>query len=1578
MADENKEEWFPGVVIGLGGTGVRTLRNIRLHAELDPAKSELRKKLKNGGALQLVAIDTDWKANSPAEVSADIFAPALRDHIGQHHDGLSHDTVSLPTIEDLLSIRTTDITRALDTVRRGSIELDGDGLTRRREHEAIARWFPIMDAASGDEITMGQSSRDGAGQWRPLGRIGFFLNVSQIHQRLTEAVERARRWQPKTMPLRCHIVCSLAGGTGAGMFWDIAFLLRKIDENCVIRGNFLLPDPFEAVDDTRRLKPNAYAALKELATFKNWRQRNTLTIDYPVGDQGITFKGVPGGVPAFDTVFLYQSFAPDPNASDLAGSTIAATHLRMAENILAQLRQDIHVILDEGANNESGDSSAMRSEREGSFVFSTSTTTPVALVDTVRASQMMESALLGRVRARIAPDTWTQVKGATIATAFGLKGNASNAENALLETWIIAALERLPKDGPKAMLAAIKALEQAAEAAKELNSRKHGFKALLEETVTLYRSAVGYAPSKEGSIGDQWSATLLAHRGEKPFKAPVALLGTTACLYRDDVKVLADDVRQRLAEIEREMRAARSTLTKRAEDELKAVLTVFKGAADNREGLSRTIEALVNSASKARKPVAPSPEKPSANDSTATPAPAKASEHPAESEPSAIREIVAPTALLALRILLGIDRPGDEADAKLKAVQDKCHNFPLGEALALLLSETAERLKAQIPQANMDRSYAVEQYLIGHHKGIVDSIQGIMSVHEENSDILKKSSWALGDNYYKRYHEMARLEASSRLEDLLHPLRSLLKKIPDDERGKESFRKHARGCVESIRRQMPSEAVSRSPLLNFEDSNEASVIEWSNIYDIVRNKFKKDTGESDPVKPSTDHVVDALSDYLLPNPQQLFPDEFDRFTRMVMTIGRGFIQYWIGQPEFMVTRFGDEQGIAQRIQDCSTEVFAGGTIQNGLKKIKLVIAPPAEGFAGMPDSGGAVADSLKQAFKRAAQTKLGVPPRFCRSATMNPIIYYEDLYRSGKEIGKIRDYHEAYAQRSPVQRRFFHVLPDIELADIITDAQLPREVLCGNPDCSHNIRDLSPDRLICPKCERPILNRCGNTGCTEVNLRAHIEQNPATGPGQINGIPFDCPVCRKEIRTYWWRCREPLHAKRTIRTDHDACPLCLEEHRDGSRPLQEISRFGDKRSFECPGCQTLRYSPKDINRIPASLLTFFNDGIPPSKEASFREIAQHERVDFHHCKNREHIHFLFPTCPEGSTNPATIHHLYRRPSADNGSGPHPFLCADPKDRHLRFHTCFHCGFPIQGADSKAALERQKFSCPRCLRELRHCHFCSHRDDTLFAPHSGQGEEPERCPRCTNLMLPLENFHRDVIASGLLRPAFCRNLFDCRAGAAPWSTTADFRREDCRACGDERHSQLLPFDDLDLHVCRCPICLILIGVPDGNRVRRYTPRQVLQHFSRMENAVTSVHSDCVICGTQPAAVLKWFAKGDYLTTASDENGTEPFSDDDARVALSNLRLRFGQNFTVPDLPVLDAMEILRALRNCRKTQPLYETLKNLSLFDRRRSDFDRIEGEFDMLFKTGTVASKAIKRRIGQLKALHLEITQREG
>ena len=137
-------------------------------------------------------------------------------------------------------------------------------------HPEYMRWFPV------NQFTVSRGMLNGAGQIRAISRLaalaaeenGLFIPIKEEIQRI-----RANRGQSGVGNLTVMVVGSITGGTGAGLFLQMPYYIRKVmkneaDLNIIIRGMFVGPDLTVDVQPSKinrnAVRVNGYTCLKEL------------------------------------------------------------------------------------------------------------------------------------------------------------------------------------------------------------------------------------------------------------------------------------------------------------------------------------------------------------------------------------------------------------------------------------------------------------------------------------------------------------------------------------------------------------------------------------------------------------------------------------------------------------------------------------------------------------------------------------------------------------------------------------------------------------------------------------------------------------------------------------------------------------------------------------------------------------------------------------------------------------------------------------------------------------------------------------------------------------------------------------------------------------------------------------------------------------------------------------------------------------------------------------------------------------------------------------------------------------------
>jgi hypothetical protein len=182
------------------------------------------------------------------------------------------------------------------------------------QYPHIKRWFyPGLSKL--------KTMTEGAGQIRAYSRLGFYEHYTEIRNAILNAgaqvrnVENIRtvydkhRLQANPNDLQAFIVFSLAGGTGSGMFLDLAFLVKDIFRGTALTtiGCVLLPGLFNPNED--RIFANGYASLKEL---EHYSYEHDFEVQWPDS----VLRRIPG--PPFNYTYMIDRTNHANNAVDFA------------------------------------------------------------------------------------------------------------------------------------------------------------------------------------------------------------------------------------------------------------------------------------------------------------------------------------------------------------------------------------------------------------------------------------------------------------------------------------------------------------------------------------------------------------------------------------------------------------------------------------------------------------------------------------------------------------------------------------------------------------------------------------------------------------------------------------------------------------------------------------------------------------------------------------------------------------------------------------------------------------------------------------------------------------------------------------------------------------------------------------------------------------------------------------------------------------------------------------------------------------------------------------------------------------
>lgn len=252
--EQGRIQITPTLVVGIGGTGTNVVRNV---------KGSLQRffEYRNLGSipplLRFLALDSVANANRSGQVN-------LADS---------------------------------EYVFMGDV--DGKSLVNNAGHflPELKTWWDYKRAAPGH-------IDDGCGQMRDVGRLVFFARYKAFRDAMNAqlnglsskdnlALARQRGFEIRRGQVHICLVCSVAGGTGSGMFLDVAYNLRDAVQRYSgitpsIVGYLVMPDVYvpqqDSVAQIEAIRANGFAALSELEFLNRAPDKaGTFFHSYPLG-----------------------------------------------------------------------------------------------------------------------------------------------------------------------------------------------------------------------------------------------------------------------------------------------------------------------------------------------------------------------------------------------------------------------------------------------------------------------------------------------------------------------------------------------------------------------------------------------------------------------------------------------------------------------------------------------------------------------------------------------------------------------------------------------------------------------------------------------------------------------------------------------------------------------------------------------------------------------------------------------------------------------------------------------------------------------------------------------------------------------------------------------------------------------------------------------------------------------------------------------------------------------------------------------------------------------------------------------
>lgn len=239
------------VAIGLGGTGVACLRNLKkqIYSRLQPDDPE--SPIPQYSHIRFLAVDSD------------------KSSLGA--DGAFN---SLDEATEYFPISSGDINGLLSQ-------------TKTLANTPECNWLKTENRERGQRGLSILSATAGAGGVRQIGRLLMIEKSSEFVSRVQRIVTDATRGIQGGAEIIIHIFAGMGGGTGSGTFLDVCYLVQEALERLALKGKaltcgyFFLPDVNlsntsieEGSAVSRYIKANGFAAMKELDYCMNFQNNH--------------------------------------------------------------------------------------------------------------------------------------------------------------------------------------------------------------------------------------------------------------------------------------------------------------------------------------------------------------------------------------------------------------------------------------------------------------------------------------------------------------------------------------------------------------------------------------------------------------------------------------------------------------------------------------------------------------------------------------------------------------------------------------------------------------------------------------------------------------------------------------------------------------------------------------------------------------------------------------------------------------------------------------------------------------------------------------------------------------------------------------------------------------------------------------------------------------------------------------------------------------------------------------------------------------------------------------------------------
>ncbi|WP_034447871.1 tubulin-like doman-containing protein [Butyrivibrio sp. AE2032] len=243
------------ICIGLGGTGVDCLKNLKAKVYDRICPDDIDSPVPQYSHIKFLAVDSDRRAFEYGEKSG------------------FGDFCKLDPYNEYFPIG--------QGVRNSDLFQDKRVFD---SNPAFREWLEHTNIRS-------FSADAGAGGVPQIGRYLFACQANAFFDVITNMINQASIGLSNPY-VYIHIFSGVSGGTGAGAFLDVCYLVREaiknaVANNCILCGYFFLPDVYGAkgIDDYsyQYIKNNGYAALQELDYCMNYEKNGDKWSQYYKG-----------------------------------------------------------------------------------------------------------------------------------------------------------------------------------------------------------------------------------------------------------------------------------------------------------------------------------------------------------------------------------------------------------------------------------------------------------------------------------------------------------------------------------------------------------------------------------------------------------------------------------------------------------------------------------------------------------------------------------------------------------------------------------------------------------------------------------------------------------------------------------------------------------------------------------------------------------------------------------------------------------------------------------------------------------------------------------------------------------------------------------------------------------------------------------------------------------------------------------------------------------------------------------------------------------------------------------------------